>query len=79
MSDSERNSSAPDFQPLGTTASLRMRGAVSSGGAVALKAGQLIDATSVDNRFGGTVSLEAGGRITLNAGTEGTGPRARCC
>ena len=30
MSDSERNSSAPDFQPLGTTASLRMLGSVMS-------------------------------------------------
>ena len=28
MSDSQRNSSAPDFQPLGTTASLRMLGSV---------------------------------------------------
>lgn len=61
---------------LTATNSLLLRGAVSSSGAVALKAGQLITADNAGNRFGGTLSLDAGGRLVVTAGTEGGAARA---
>jgi filamentous hemagglutinin family protein len=60
---------------LGASGDLLLRGAVSSTGDIAL-AGQRIDAANAGNRFGGTVSLAAGDRITLASGRDADGPRA---
>ena len=61
---------------LGATDSLLMRGAVTSSGDAALSAGQRLLADSAGNRFGGTLALQAGGRIDLSSGVENGSTRA---
>ena len=54
---------------LSASGDLLMRGAVGAANAVQLS-GQRIDAPNDGNRFGGAVSLDARGRITLSSGRE---------
>ncbi len=61
---------------LSTNADMLMRGAVSAAGNLTLKSGQRIDAVNAGNRFGGTLSLDAGGAMTVSAGTDANGARA---
>ena len=61
MSDSQRNSSAPDFQPLGTTASLRMLGSVM---------GRLQGGSSAR---GAQPSHHSGSEMTIAGGEHATG------
>ena len=57
------------------TADLLMRGAVSTAGAVQLTGGR-ITALNEGNRFGGTVSITAGGELSLSSGRGDTGAGA---
>ncbi len=59
---------------LTATQDLVMHGAVNAPGDVKL-VGQRIVADSTANRFAGTLSLDAGGAITLNAGLDGSSAR----
>jgi autotransporter-associated beta strand protein len=58
-----------------TTGDLLLRGAVSAPAALRLS-GQRIDAPNAGNRFGGTVSIDARGAVTLSSGTENSVPRS---
>ncbi|WP_205702736.1 beta strand repeat-containing protein [Rubrivivax rivuli] len=58
-----------------TTGDLLLRGAVSAPAALRLS-GQRIEAPNAGNRFGGTVSIDARGALTLSSGTEGNVPRS---